>query len=390
MGSSEQASVSAKAATEYGLTIAEYESASESSDRLLKKDALTSVRLGLFGEVGSLMATSKKYHRERDAYAAYKDDVIDEFGDTLWYFSALCRHLGFSLEDLIDEATRGDDVNSSLATGTLTNAPIASVRSFTKQAEIDELLLTLGQETANLLSSCSGTAEQKDRLVTFAKSYMCAVQACGIPLFEIASKNLAKIKSRFSCYDRSTLPNFDTCFPAEEQLPKEFRIEFKLRENEKCYLRWNGVPIGEPLTDNIENSDYYRFHDVFHCAHAAILHWSPTFRALIRHKRKSDERTDENQDGGRATVIEEGLTAYIFTCAKELNYFEEQESISFGLLKTIKNFVRGFEVEKCPLKLWEDAILQGYEVFRLLRKNRGGIVVGNREQRTIRYESLDG
>jgi hypothetical protein len=43
----------------------------------------------------------------------------------------------------------------------------------------------------------------------------------------------------------------------------------------------NGVFIGDPLTDNIRDPDGYRFHDVFHFARAAILHWSPTFRALI-------------------------------------------------------------------------------------------------------------
>ena len=141
-----------------------------------------------------------------------------------------------------------------------------------------------------------------------------------------------------------------------------------------------------PLTDNIEDSDDYRFHDVFHFAHASILHWSPTFRALIRQKRKSEQRFDENQDGGRAIVTEEGLTAYIFGCAKELSFFEGQSTISFDLLKTIAQFVRGYEVERCPLKLWEDAILQGYAVFRRLRENGGGVVVGSRENRTISYE----
>ena len=80
------------------------------------------------------------------------------------------------------------------------------------------------------------------------------------------------------------------------------------------------------------------------------------------------------------------MTAYIFGCAKELNFFEGQSTISFDLLKTIAKFVRWYEVERCPLKLWEDAILQGYAVFRRLRENGGGVVVGSRENRTISYE----
>lgn len=368
-----------------GLSITEYESSSAATDRLAP-DALTTVRLGLFGEVGGLMATSKKYHREGEAYAAHKDAVIDEFGDTLWYFAALCRRLGHSLEEVLAEASQADDVTTDLVTGTLPKGPLASVRTFGERMALDDLLVRLGQEAANLLRSCSGTGARRCQLVAFAQIYLRAVQACKIPFALIAKKNLEKVRGRFQTYDQSALPDFDSGFSEEERLPKSFRIEIKQRGTGKCYLRWNGVFIGDPLTDNIEDSDDYRFHDVFHFAHAAVLHWSPTFRALIRQKRKSESRFDENQDGGRAIVIEEGLTAYIFACAKDLNFFEGQSSISFDLLKTIGNFVRGYEVERCPLKLWEDAILRGYAVFRLLRQNGGGVVVGNREDRSISYE----
>jgi hypothetical protein len=142
------------------------------------------------------------------------------------------------------------------------------------------------------------------------------------------------------------------------------------------------------LTDNIKNPDGYRFHDVFHFAHAAILHWSPTFRALIKQKRKSDPVFDEAQDGGRAVVVEEGLTAWLYSYSKGLDHFDGHESVSFDVLKTIQKFVHGYEVERCPLKLWEDAIIQGYAVFRLVRENNGGIVVGDREKRTLSYRSI--
>ena len=152
----------------------------------------------------------------------------------------------------------------------------------------------------------------------------------------------------------------------------------------------NNVFVGEPLTDNIADPDGYRFHDVFHFAHAAILHWSPTFRALIKRKRKSVPTVDETQDGGRAIVVEEGLTAWIFVRAKELNFFEGQDKVSFDLLKGVSQFVRGYEVEACPLRLWERAILQGYVVFRKVRDKKGGIVVGDRATRTISYKPLMG
>ena len=368
------------------LSISEYDSASARADQL-PSDALTPVRLGLFGEVGSLMATSKKLHREGSAYAAYSHAVIEEFGDTLWYLAALCRRLGYELEDIIGNASDGDDVSSELVTSTLSAVPLASIRTFTDQSNLDDLLLELGRNAAALLDPSSASSVQRELLIRFSRTYLMAVQSCGIPLSAITQTNIEKTDGRFLRPDFEKLPIFDAGFPDEEQLPKEFRIEIKQRTNGKSYLRWNGVFIGAPLTDNIGDPDGYRFHDVFHLAHAAILHWSPTFRALIRQKRKSDAQLDENEDGGRAIVIEEGLTAYIFSCAKDLEFFEGQSSVSFDLLKTINKFVRGYEVEQCPLWLWEKAILDGYRVFRQIVENNGGTVIGDRNSRTISYES---
>ena len=367
------------------LSIAEYDSVSAQTDQLAD-DSLTPVRLGLFGEVGSLMATSKKYHREGIAYAAHTRAVIEEFGDTLWYLASLCRRLDYNLEDIVRNASEGEGVSSDLVTSAFPDAPLACTKSFTNQSTFDELLLTLGQHAAALLEPHTKTGVQRELLVAFTRIYLMAVQACRIPLSIITQTNVEKIRGRFLESEISKLPDFDTGFPEEEQLPRKFRIEIKQRPNGKSYLRWNGVFIGDPLTDNIGDPDGYRFHDVFHLAHAAILHWSPTFRGLIRQKRKSDTKLDENEDGGRAIVIEEGLTAYIFSCAKELEFFEGQSSVSFDLLKTIKNFVRGYEVEQCPLWLWEQAILKGYSVFRLICANNGGTVVGDRAARTILYE----
>ncbi|MDZ4138522.1 MAG: pyrophosphatase, partial [Erythrobacter sp.] len=47
-----------------------------------------------------------------------------------------------------------------------------------------------------------------------------------------------------------------------------------------------------------------------------------------------------------------------------------------------------YEVDRCPLSLWEHAIIQGYAVFREVRANNGGVVIGNRNTRTIRYRPL--
>ena len=369
------------------LSIAQYELASARTDQL-PEDALTPVRLGLFGEVGSLMATSKKLHREGNAYAAYAQAVVEEFGDTLWYLAALCRRLGHKLENIVADASNAEHVSSEYVTSTLPQGPVACLKSFAINSTLDHLLLALGRDVAALLDPCNESSGQRELLIRFSRSYLKAVQACGIPFSTIAQTNIAKTEGRFLRLDFRVLPDFDSEFPNEEQLPKTFRIEIKQRVNGQSFLRWNGVVIGAPLTDNIGDPDSYRFHDVFHLAHAAILHWSPAFRALIRQKRKSDARIDENEDGGRAIVIEEGLTAYVFACAKDLNFFEGQSSVSFDLLKTINRFVRGYEVERCPLWLWEKAILDGYAVFRNIVANNGGAVLGDREARTISFEPL--
>ena len=55
----------------------------------------------------------------------------------------------------------------------------------------------------------------------------------------------------------------------------------------------------------------------------------------------------------------------------------------------VREFVGGYEVEACPLSLWEIAILRGYEVFREVKRNLGGTVVCDRAARTVEYRALE-
>jgi len=215
-----------------------------------------------------------------------------------------------------------------------------------------------------------------------------AMRASGIGLEDVIRANLKKVRGRFLPLDFKTLPNFDSSFPLEEQLPTEFEFIIKERRNGQSYLSLNGVNVGDSLTDNIAGDDGYRFHDVFHMANSAILHWSPVTRSLLKIKRKSDDLADRTEDSGRAIVIEEGLSAWIFAHAKKRQMFEGADSVSLDLLKGISEFVSEYEVRACPLALWERAILQGYEAFRKLRAAREGIIVGNRTQRTILFRPL--
>jgi hypothetical protein len=158
--------------------------------------------------------------------------------------------------------------------------------------------------------------------------------------------------------------------------------------NTYVYQRCNAIKIGDRLTDNKTEEDDYRFHDVFHLAHAAILGWSPVLRSLFRVKRKSNPKIDETEDGARAILIEEGLTTWIFNHAHRLNFFENVPHLDYGLLKAVRELVRGYEVEGCPLWLWEAAILEGYKVFRALRRYRRGIVVADLKNRTITFQEM--
>ena len=176
--------------------------------------------------------------------------------------------------------------------------------------------------------------------------------------------------------------------PSFEMLPSKMEIEIFEIEGKApptVIQRINGINIGDRLTDNIEGEDFYRFHDVFHYAYAAILHWSPVTRALLKSKRKYDAKKDMNEDGARAILIEEGVSTFVFNVVKRNEDFVHVQAgdLSYDLLKMISSLVEGYEVEKCPHWLWERAILEGFKVFRYLKEHRAGLVVINGPARTI-------
>lgn len=363
----------------------EYAAAIEATDRF-RRDEIQPIVLGLFGEVGSVMSAVKKHKREGSAFIGFRETVEEECGDALWYLTALSCRMGLTIEEIFSDLTKNERYSTAIGASDLPGWPLSELSSIGSMPTLDNVLLALGRSAADLLSIEPSDKNKRAKLVAFADSFLHTLQASDVSFAKVIAVNLSKTRGRFLSPDPGTLPTFDSLFPVDEQLPQEFEIVIKERKSGQSCLQMNGVFIGDPLTDNILDADGYRFHDVFHFAHAAILHWSPTFRALIKHKRKSQPIIDEAQDSGRAIVVEEGLSAYIFSRAKQLDFFERQSGVSFDLLKTISQFVSGYEVQDCPLKLWEDAILQGYEVFRHVRTNNGGVIFGNRTTRRITYK----
>jgi hypothetical protein len=144
-----------------------------------------------------------------------------------------------------------------------------------------------------------------------------------------------------------------------------------------------GEEIGDPINDNSMESDFYRFHDVFHLAYAAILGWSPVFRKLIERKRKSDPAIDEAEDGARAAAIEEAVVALVFNMAQAYDYFDGSEHVDGDILKAVELLTNKLEVGIASLRDWELAILSGFDVWRDLKANNGGAVLVDLDNGTL-------
>ncbi|MFB8788904.1 MAG: nucleoside triphosphate pyrophosphohydrolase family protein [Potamolinea sp.] len=217
-----------------------------------------------------------------------------------------------------------------------------------------------------------------------------------LDLEEIAEGNLQKCHDRWGWRDseqkgvKTIGYIFDSDFPEKERLLRQFSVEITevSKDNSvKMKAFVNGQQIGDDLTDNSYANDGYRFHDVFHLAYAGVLGWSPVTRQLLGGcKRKSNLKVDEVEDGGRAKAIEEGISALVFSYAKDHNFLEGISTIDYQLLKTIKNMTSHLEVAQCSLGDWEKSIIMGYEVWRKVEKNRGGMVVVNLDACSITYQ----
>jgi NTP pyrophosphatase (non-canonical NTP hydrolase) len=354
--------------------------------------------LGLFGEVGSLLSELKKKQRDADSYAGYADSVIEEFGDVIWYFANIVQRANLRLDVLAQRMFRElDDWDAVEGHDFATFGDIQAKRDYigpVSNEKFEHGAIALAGKAGRLLDDvASGRIESNPdvlaaHLVEIFRAILQAADDAEISLEEAVHGNMKKVTSRWPI-DRDYPPLFDRQFDPDEQLPRH--IEMLITEKvvgaktfvvQKC----NGIKIGDRLTDNKAEMDDYRFHDAFHLAHAAVLGWSPVIRALFKVKRKSNPKVDESEDGARAILIEEGVATWIFNHAIRLNFFSTIRSLDYSLLKAVKELVQGYEVETCPLWLWEEAILEGYKCFRFLQKHRKGLVTADLSQRKISIE----
>jgi NTP pyrophosphatase (non-canonical NTP hydrolase) len=200
----------------------------------------------------------------------------------------------------------------------------------------------------------------------------------GLSLSEVASKNLQKTNERWPIAGdtQNMFLFFDEGCSAKEQLPRLLKVRvFESEKGRRAHMEIvpDGLPLGDPLTDNAYDDDGYRFHDVMHLANMAVLGWSPVIRSLLKRKRKSLPKVDEVEDGARAVILEELVVAFIYSYAKERKYYEGIKNLESDMLATIKRIVRHLEVNTRRTKDWEDAIFQGYAAFRHLLKHREAV-----------------
>ncbi|MEU2026680.1 nucleoside triphosphate pyrophosphohydrolase family protein [Streptomyces sp. NPDC016469] len=213
-----------------------------------------------------------------------------------------------------------------------------------------------------------------------------------LDLDDIAAASLEKTKDRWRPTPDTEHTRFDDHFPSHERLPRQTTLTFTptLREGRTVIVltREDGTPAGSPLTSASHIEDDYRFHDAFHLAHAAVLGWSPVTRFLLGRKRKSDLRTDEAEDGGRAIAIEEGISALVFSYAARHRYFADIKHIDNELLTTISQMTAHLEASVCRAADWEQAILTGYTTWRQLREQDGGTVHLDLDRRLLTVDPL--
>lgn len=378
------------------LTIADYAGQAALTDQRSDGGSLAFTLLGLFGETGSLLSVVKKKQRDRASYRGYAGGVVEELGDVLWYLAALSSRTGNTLAEVFAEAAPKVGASGEITLAAL--QPDIMPRAGEPTITFERTLLKLAGEVGLLVIDHEGRGMgdraglSRQRLVAVARTLIQAADESGVTLEAAAVKNLSKISDRWP-RERHYSEPLDASAEPEERLPRKLAVEIferQVRGRTYVFQRCNGINIGDRLTDNAMTADDYRFHDAFHYAYVAVLSWSPVIRALFRLKRKSAPKIDEAQDGARATLIEEGITTWIFGQALELDLFAgmKQGDLPFDLLKHVRQFIAGYEAERCPLWLWEDAILQGYAAFRFLREHRRGRLLLDMDKRQMTIETL--
>lgn len=226
-------------------------------------------------------------------------------------------------------------------------------------------------------------AEELGDVLWYVSAIACEV---GLDLESIAQQNLIKTRGRWLT---EPLAPLDTDFAQSERLPRQGEYKFVPVASKggrpAVELWFDGRQCGDVLTDAAREPDGYRFHDVFHLSYAVLLGWSPVTRALLGCKRRSNAEFDENEDGGRAVVVEEGIAALVFGYAAQHHYLADVSRLDQRLLNSIALLTATTEVRIRSAGQWERAVLAGFACFRSLRECNGGSVRFDADQGKLEF-----
>ena len=209
--------------------LTDYCNNAEQTDRLAgRPNHVALLATGLFGETGSVLTELKKAQRETAAYPPYRNRLVEEIGDLLWYFARLVTVLAPSevekLDALAERALRPGDADAMSEALTLGGAAGA-------------LLATLQQKTDNVAAS---------QLGTIGRALLRVACSVHVDLRDAAQRNLEKTESRWPPV-REFVPLFDDDFDEEEQLPRTLNVEFRQIDRvgkQVVLLRCNGLNLG--------------------------------------------------------------------------------------------------------------------------------------------------
>lgn len=219
----------------------------------------------------------------------------------------------------------------------------------------------------------------------------------GLSLDEIADSNRSKLNDLSNVDNLPATPLHDDApeVPENERLPRQLTVSFISVGPGRLQMFHEGLPLGDELTDNSIEEDGYRFHDSLHLANAAKLGWSPVLRALTKTKRRYSDVVDNSQDGARARIVEELIIKAIHSEGERAGgssdvprsdvLFTSREQIPFSLLRLIRRFAKGLEVEKNRLWEWQDAILEGHRIYTALRREGQGTVCIDLDRRSVSF-----
>ena len=375
--------------------------------------------VGLAGEAGTLLTEHQKWIRDGGSHKVFQERVTEESGNLLMHMSAVATHHNLHLGDIAfdnlgkigalgDGEARGhagtdeDCLKNLVGFNEYQQLAVKTHVTHRTGANISETdaslipVLELFGKAGELLSDHAqwlGTAEScelyDERVVEQMGSllwYLSEVNSKhGLRLEDAAQNNLKKISRRWNPSYRGGLGSnlLDEDYPEHERLPRQMDIVIKPDASGRSLTFVNGHRFGDPLADNHYDNDGYRFHDVFHLAFASILGWSPTVRALLRRKRKSNPEVDATEDGGRAIVLEEGISTKVFNYAARRNFLDGAGGVDDELLREIWELTEHLEVGERNAADWEQAILTGVELWREVRTAGEAHICADLEKGTI-------